>query len=105
MEYRYGKEKKGQYVDGHEGPDIVKYQQDVFLAKWPKLEERMVVLDKEGEIVSQPNPTIYHIVPITHDESTFYTNDQCSQTCWIHQSEGPVPIWKGDGTSCMVSDF
>ncbi|KIO24591.1 hypothetical protein M407DRAFT_76769, partial [Tulasnella calospora MUT 4182] len=104
MEYRYGKERKGQYVDGHERSDVVKYRQDVFLVKWLDLEERMVVFGKEGEIVSQPDPTLSRIVPITHDKSTFYANDQ-RKTRWVHLSEGPVPIRKGDGTSLMVSDF
>ncbi|KIO21763.1 hypothetical protein M407DRAFT_28688 [Tulasnella calospora MUT 4182] len=104
MEYRYGTERKGQYFDGHEWSDVVKYRQDVFLAKWLELEERMVVFGKDGEIVSQPDPTLYRIVPITHDESTFYANDQ-RKIRWVHLSEGPVPIRKGDSTSLMVSDF
>ncbi|KIO15956.1 hypothetical protein M407DRAFT_86598 [Tulasnella calospora MUT 4182] len=104
MEYRYGKELKGQYVDGHERDDVVKYRQDVFLKQWMELEERMVVCDKDGKVISEPDPTLYRIVPITHDESTFYAHDQ-RKTRWIPLSEGPVPIRKGDGTSLMVSDF
>jgi hypothetical protein len=40
----------------------------------------------------------------THDESTFYAHDWC-KLHWVHNSETPKPLQKGEGASLMVSDF
>jgi len=45
-------------------------------------------------------PQKKHMVLVTHKESTFY-----SKTQWIHKSERPDPVNKGEGSSLMVSDF
>ncbi|KAF8587995.1 hypothetical protein K439DRAFT_1645670 [Ramaria rubella] len=44
------------------------------------------------------------IVLVTHDKSTFYENDRC-KTHWVHATEKPEPVRKGEGSSLMVSDF
>ncbi|EJD06381.1 uncharacterized protein FOMMEDRAFT_75839, partial [Fomitiporia mediterranea MF3/22] len=44
------------------------------------------------------------IILVTHDESTFYANDQ-KQTVWTHKSATPKPAVKGEGVSIMISDF
>ncbi|KAF8578583.1 hypothetical protein K439DRAFT_1648741 [Ramaria rubella] len=49
-------------------------------------------------------PQQKRVVLVTHDESTFYANDRC-KTRWVHISEKPEPVHKGEGTSLMVSDF
>lgn len=106
--YRYGQQKKGMYVDGHERDDVVKYCQEVFLPVWAKMEKMMVLQDKDGDTIQLPVlpnfPIDLRIVLWTHDESTFYGHDQ-RKTQWVHSSEGPQPIRKGEGTSIMVSDF
>lgn len=103
MDYRYRQEKKG-YADGHEREDVVRYRQEVFLKEWFKLQERMAVRDKLGCVVQTPTDPALLVVPITHDESTFYAHDQRKRR-WVHESEGAVPVRKGEGASLMVSDF
>ncbi len=44
------------------------------------------------------------LMHITHDESTFYANDQ-RKTKWIHCTEKAKPRTKGEGNSIMISDF
>ncbi|KIJ50790.1 hypothetical protein M422DRAFT_159330 [Sphaerobolus stellatus SS14] len=49
-------------------------------------------------------PGSKRIILVTHDESTFYANDR-RKNRWIHVSETPEPVRKGEGASIMVSDF
>ncbi|KIJ33510.1 hypothetical protein M422DRAFT_264441 [Sphaerobolus stellatus SS14] len=107
MEYRYGKPSKGMFTDGHERPDVVDYRQNVFLPLWAALQKRMKTWDQDGiqtdlKGCSMPNNKL--VVLLTHDESTFYAHD-CRETRWIHKSEKPTPVRKGEGSSIMVSDF
>ena len=44
------------------------------------------------------------VVLVTHNGSTFYVNDH-RKTQWIHKSERPEPVCKGEGSFLMVSDF
>lgn len=46
----------------------------------------------------------FHLILVTHDESTFYENDHCKST-WGHSSQKNRPVKKGEGQSIMVSDF
>ncbi|KIM60193.1 hypothetical protein SCLCIDRAFT_16384 [Scleroderma citrinum Foug A] len=87
MGWRWKKEVKGQYVDGHERSDVVAYRQQVFLPAWTCLHggERCIVV-------------------WFHNESTFYANDQ-QKLRWVHQNESAVPQPKGEGASLMVADF
>ena len=41
---------------------------------------------------------------VTHDESTFYANDQ-RKTLWYRKDATCKPRVKGEGHSIMVSDF
>ena len=41
MGYRWSRDPKGQYVDGHEREDVVKYRQEVFIPAWKKVEGKM----------------------------------------------------------------
>lgn len=40
MGYRWRKEPKGMYSDGHEREDVVNYRQNIFLPRWRELEAR-----------------------------------------------------------------
>lgn len=104
LDYWYGKEAKGMYVDGHERENVVEYRQGEFLRRWGEMEKHMVLMHKDSKITQAPPIPLRRIILFTHDESTFYANDQCNVR-WIHSSESPKPIRKGDGTSLMVSDF
>lgn len=103
LDFRYGTPVKGQYIDGHERADVVEYRQNVFIPKWEEFQKRMILRDNDGNIVQMPPPGQL-VIPQTHDESTFYAHDQ-RKSRWIHISEGPTPVRKGEGTSIMVSDF
>lgn len=63
-----------------------------------------MVRDNDGVIIHSPTDPALLIIPVTHDESTFYANDQRKQR-WVHASEGAVPLRKGEGNSLMASDF
>jgi len=41
MDYQWTKNPHGQFVDGHEGEDVVKYHQLVFLPFWENAEPSM----------------------------------------------------------------
>ncbi|KAJ3522656.1 hypothetical protein NMY22_g11792 [Coprinellus aureogranulatus] len=108
--YRYGRKRKGMYIDGHEREDVVQYREE-FIQRWQEYEKRMITYGNDGEIVSMPegfklnNPaTPFELVLVTHDESTFYENDR-RNLCWSHENDKPVPMRKGEGASIMVSDF
>ena len=51
-----------------------------------------------------PDGLPFRLVLITHDESTFYQNDQC-KIVWAQTTSRPTPQPKGEGQSIMVSDF
>ncbi|KIJ42644.1 hypothetical protein M422DRAFT_170720 [Sphaerobolus stellatus SS14] len=107
MEYRYGKPVKGMFIDGHERADVVDYRQGIFLPFWASIQDQMAVWDRENNrtLPALPEfPKRKRVVLVTHDESTFYAHDQ-RQTRWIHTSEKPEPVRKGEGSSIMVSDF
>ena len=107
MKYRYGKEKNGMYIDGHERDDVVKYRKNIFLPFWTKIESQMMIWNQENE-VTVPQLTEFpqkkKVVLITHDESTFYANDR-KKTRWVHETEKATTNPKGEGASIMVSDF
>jgi len=103
--YRWTLEPSGQYVDGHERDDVVKYRQEVFLPRWIAFEPRLRVwsLDGKDEDMSTGS-TGRKLVVWFHDESTFYANDRRKKR-WVHCSEKAVPRAKGEGASLMVADF
>jgi hypothetical protein len=41
LKFRWVKNHKGQYVDGHERDDVVHYRQEVFLRAWYRMEDQM----------------------------------------------------------------
>ncbi|THH27698.1 hypothetical protein EUX98_g6488 [Antrodiella citrinella] len=106
--YRWKPIPNGQYVDGHEQADVVKYRQEVYIPALEKLRLSLREYNEDGtEYVpigpkpfETPKPTAVHF----HDESTFYANDR-RKTRWVHGLEGAVPRTKGEGASLMISDF
>lgn len=111
MGYRWQKEPKGMYSDGHEREDVMLYRQNVFLPRWREYEaatrwwkedgtedgdakQRAFIAREDGKIV----------VIWRHDESTFYANDR-RKLRWVHSSETAKPYAKGEGASLMVGDF
>jgi hypothetical protein len=51
LDWRYGKKKKGMYIDGHEREDVVAYR-NAFCQRWKEYEKRMVLYDKDGNVIS-----------------------------------------------------
>ena len=110
LDWRYGKKKRGMYIDGHEREDVVEYRR-AFVERWKeKYEPRMVLYGDGGKVLRTPNGfpvpqgPRFRLILVTHDESTFYENDR-RKTFWQHTSHAPKPERKGEGESLMVSDF
>lgn len=105
LNWRYEQKKNGMYIDGHEREDVVQYRR-AFVARWKEYEKRFHLWDHNGNLL--PFPTSVSgsrcLILITHDESTFYQNDE-RKTHWAHSSSTPTPKPKGNGQSLMVSDF
>ena len=102
MGYRWTKDPKGQFVDGHERADVVDYRQKTFLPAWSEIEERTRKWTQQN--LDTLSPSERRTVVWFHDESTFYANDR-RKTRWVHISETAVPYAKGEGASLMVADF
>jgi len=105
LTYEHGKGKTGMYIDGHEREDVVEYRND-FLKRMLEHALHMVEYDKDGLEVGtlKLKEGQRQLVHLTHDESTFYANDQRKVT-WRARDEKATPLPKGQGQSIMVSDF
>ncbi|TRM57266.1 hypothetical protein BD626DRAFT_616663, partial [Schizophyllum amplum] len=96
------------YIDGHERPDVVA-DRVAFCKRWEGYEKRFVKFDNEGNELPHPAGfTVpgkpFRLILVTHDESTFYQNDQ-RRLYWQHSGTRAAPHPKGEGQSIMVSDF
>jgi len=102
--------KKGTYVDGHEGADVIDYRQK-FLRKIvansflhrnympiPSIESAF-----PSDIESPPDEVIQKSVVIFLDESIFQANDEEN---WMWGERGHFVLKpKSHGSGIMVSDF
>jgi hypothetical protein len=124
MNYRWRKQPNGQYEDGHERPDIVLHQQEKFLPKMAGWLMNMRYWKVGNELKEAQTPPIWpcgyklraqvkqvngtfrtkKVVVWFQNKSTFYQNDR-RHTYWVQDSAKSVPQPKGEGSSCMVSDF
>ncbi|KIK76705.1 hypothetical protein PAXRUDRAFT_169069 [Paxillus rubicundulus Ve08.2h10] len=106
MDYRWTKAPSGQYIDGHECEDVVKYRQTTFLPTIGKLEWNLREWKDGLEEMDDkaPRPQNRQVVIWYHNESTFYANDR-RKVYWVHTSETAKPRQKGEGASIMVVDF
>jgi hypothetical protein len=109
LKFRWVKNHKGQYVDGHERDDVVRYRQEVFLPAWYQMEGRMRAwtgdnMDDLEEVVDLINQTGKRLVVWFHDESVFYAHDR-RPSQWVADGASPTPYAKGEGASMMVTDF
>ncbi|KAF9511790.1 hypothetical protein BS47DRAFT_1363556 [Hydnum rufescens UP504] len=87
MQYRWGKEPKGQYVDGHERDDVVTYRQSTFLPAWAAVDAKTRKFDDGSNL----DP----LTPVSSRPTII----------WNHDDETAKPYAKGKGTSLMVADF
>lgn len=93
------------YFDGHKREDVVTYRQQ-WVSKMMEYKEFMegYVADNE-EIVKQPvlSEGQNKIVMVTHDVSTFYSNDG-KDGLWLKDNENAIRK-KNPGGSIMVGEF
>ena len=101
----FGLVRKDVFVDGHEREDVVNYRSTQFIPRWREYERRLVVFDEKGNWTSPPTllPGERPLVLVTHDESSFNSNDG-KQYIWARKGEQPIRP-KGRGKGIMVSGF
>jgi hypothetical protein len=102
--FKYGKWKKGVYIDGHERGDVVSYRKK-FLERFANYRKRTIEYDGEdmSRVFGPQQEPGRPLIVIYHDESTYYANDDGGYG-WF-ESERPPLRKKGQGLSLMVSDF
>ena len=108
--WSYGNLRNGMYLDGHKRPDVVEYRQS-FVEHWMGHERQFHQWDNNGIELPCPNGFLvlgtigqFHLILITHDESTFFQNDE-RKTGWSHTTTKSKLKAKGNGQTLMVSDF
>ncbi|KAF8595860.1 hypothetical protein BDV93DRAFT_427219, partial [Ceratobasidium sp. AG-I] len=107
--YKWGKEPKGQYFEGHEREDVVAYRQTKYIPAWKQYEGYMTKYTHEGLEVN-PNWSlelgvgVKQVIVWFHDESTFYAHDR-RLVRWVFIGDHPTPFQKGEGSSLMVANY
>ena len=103
--FKWKKFKKGIYIDGHERADVVAYRENEFLPRFEGIRHLLVTFDDHGNMILPKNlaPGEKPHFPISHDESTFKSNDGKGQM-WMENGKQPLRP-KGQGKGIMVSDF
>jgi hypothetical protein len=104
LNWKYRNKSNRMYIDGHERDDVVAYR-DAFVNRWAEYERCFHIwndADVGATLTRPPHPL--PLILVTHDELTFYQNDQ-RKTCWGHQDSRPTPQLKGEGQSLMISEF
>ncbi|KAH6902427.1 hypothetical protein BKA70DRAFT_1087006, partial [Coprinopsis sp. MPI-PUGE-AT-0042] len=102
--YRWTSTKKGQYVDGHERDDVVKYRKEVYLPKLAEYQERTIRWSKENDQEFGPALPGRRVIIWYHDETIYYANDR-RKVFWVHSKDSAKPYAKGEGASLMIADF
>ena len=104
LSWNWKEVKKGIYKDGHEREDVKLYRNKVFLPRMEELKlwmiewnEDLTIIPKEYEAGVRP------IVFVTHDESTFNSNNG-RKRIWVHEDHAPLRK-KGRRQGLHVSDF
>ncbi|KAH8807017.1 hypothetical protein DL96DRAFT_1473726, partial [Flagelloscypha sp. PMI_526] len=103
LSYRFELAKKGQFIDGHERPDVVFHRDRVFIPQMMELFGRMIIWNADGhENGPQLNgkPVMVHF----HDETIFYAHDR-RRKFWQLKNESATPQPKGDGPSWMIAQY
>ncbi|KAJ6536875.1 hypothetical protein B0H19DRAFT_962801 [Mycena capillaripes] len=106
--FRFTSPAKGQYVDGHERPDVRAERDKVYIPRLSDLRTRMKVFDKDGKDITAEVEAMVasgkRVVIWYHDESIFYAHDRHRKS-WRHKEASIKPRKKGEGVSLMVADF
>ena len=98
------------YSDSHEQEDMVEYRRK-FVEWFKEYECHFHTWDDKGNELVQPSGFLvpgeigcFCLILVTHDESTFYQNDQ-HQIYWGCPGQNVTPRPKGEDLTLMVSDF
>jgi hypothetical protein len=100
--WKYGKQKNGMYIDGHEREDVVEYQCR-FVDQFQQYERHFHIWDNDGHKLPAAIDN-FQLILITHDKSTFFQNNQ-RKTLWEQAGKNGAPRPKGEGQSLMILDF
>ena len=95
--------KKGLYFDGHNWPDVLEYQQNVFLPLMEKYHERLVeyvVGDVDKEVLKPWNCVERLLVLVPQDESTMQAHDG-EEFSWVYEGDQPL---KHKGPGCSLHE-
>lgn len=110
MGFEFKENHKDVFFDGHERADVVAYRQDNFLPTWMAHEKRFAIFAEDGSWKPSLGSTIGHenlaqrpLILVTHDESTFHSNDGKRKT-W-GEKDKPKLKPKGRGRGIMPSGF
>ncbi|KIK90493.1 hypothetical protein PAXRUDRAFT_801509 [Paxillus rubicundulus Ve08.2h10] len=106
--YQWGKDSKGQYVDGHKCEDIAYYHQNTSIPAWYKIDSEMrrwssTNLSPEQHEDDETDNLRWTVIWF-HDESTFNAHNYC-KTHWVPRDAKTLPQQKGEGSSLMVANF
>ena len=74
--YHWADTPSGQYIDGHEHADVVKYQWNVFLPAWFAKEHQLHIWTEDN--IDKPATASdheKHDVAWVHNETIFHAND------------------------------
>ena len=107
LDFTWREAPEGTYLDGHERPDVMHYRQNIYLPALTQYELTVQAWNRDNltHLIDPSSPSpIRHSVLWFNDQCILYQNDwrKCR---WVHASEKPVPLPKGEGISLMVSDF
>ncbi|KAG9127252.1 hypothetical protein FRC07_015158, partial [Ceratobasidium sp. 392] len=101
--YGWGRERRGQYADGHERPDVVEYRMKNYIPEWMEREARMRSWDEGGKEIPMVLTSGERVVVVWfHDESTFFTHDRPTFV-WQERGKGLGIQKKGERVSLMVA--
>jgi len=96
--------RKGIYKDGHEREDVKDYRNNVFLPQMAVYKARMMEWDENLQVIPKEyGEGVKPLVFVTHDESTFNSNDG-RKKIWVHEDKAPLRK-KGRGQGLHVSDY
>ncbi|KAF8593189.1 hypothetical protein BDV93DRAFT_461689, partial [Ceratobasidium sp. AG-I] len=107
--YKWGKEPKGQYFEGHERKDVVAYRQTKYIPTWKTYKSRMAKYTYNG-LELNPNWSlelqvgVKQVIVWFHDKSTFYVHNH-QLVRWVFIGDHPTPFQKGEGSSIMVANY
>lgn len=84
FKWQYSQKKKRMYIDGHEREDVVAYHQKFVTQFINQYAPCMYTWDHDGKEMTlatgfplaNTNNHPFQVIPMTHDESTFFANDE-----------------------------